>query len=243
MKNSTLKKPRRPLDEALRANRTEQILEAAARLFAKHGYADADTQLLADELGVGKGTLYRYFPSKMALFLAAADRVMRRLRAEIDCRIKDVVDPLDRIAVAIRTFLAFFAENPDFVELLMQERAQFKDRKEPTYFQHRKVNVERWKALYRELMAEGRIRAMPVERITDVLSDLVYGTMFSNYFTGNHKAFEAAGQGHSGHRLPRHPERPGTRLPKTGVKTWHDLGLAVLFLRNNNLRPWPLCRH
>ena len=32
---------------------------------------------------------------------------------------------------------------------------------------------------------------MPVERITDVLSDLVYGTMFTNYFTGNQKPFEA----------------------------------------------------
>ena len=54
----------RPTDGTLRANRTEQILDAAARLFAKHGFADADTQLLADELGVGKGTIYRYFPSK-----------------------------------------------------------------------------------------------------------------------------------------------------------------------------------
>src|SRR5580704_13150602 len=191
MKSTASKPSRRPTHDALRASRREEILEAAVKLFAKHGYADADTQLLADELGVGKGTLYRYFPSKMALFLAAADRVMRQLRAQIDSRIKDVADPLDRIAVAIRTFLAFFAENPDFVELLMQERAQFKDRKEPTYFQHRKVNVERWKDLYRDLMAKGRIRSMPVERITDVLSDLVYGTMFSNYFTSNQQSFEA----------------------------------------------------
>jgi AcrR family transcriptional regulator len=191
MTNATVKKSRRPVDETLRANRNEQILDAAARLFAQHGYADADTQLLADKLRVGKGTIYRYFPSKKALFLAAADRVMRQLREQIDARIKDVADPLDRIAVAIRTFLAFFADNPDFVELLMQERAQFKDRKEPTYFQHRKVNVERWKTLYRQLIADGRIRDMPVERITDVLSDLVYGTMFSNYFTGNQKSFEA----------------------------------------------------
>lgn len=191
MKNPVLKKPARPGNDALRANRTEQILDAAARLFAKHGYADADTQLLADEMGVGKGTIYRYFSSKKDLFLAAADRVMRQLRAQIDASITDVIDPLDRIAVAIRTFLEFFATNPDFVELLMQERAQFKDRKEPTYFQHRKVNVERWKTLYRELIAQGRIRQMPVERITDVLSDLVYGTMFTNYFTGNQKSFEA----------------------------------------------------
>ena len=30
-------------------------------------------------------------------------------------------------------------------------------------------------------------RQMPVERITDVISDLVYGTMFTNYFTGHRK--------------------------------------------------------
>src|SRR5438874_2266104 len=191
MKNQAVKKPRRPIDDALWANRTQQILDAAARLFAKHGYAAADTQLLADELGVGKGTIYRYFPSKEELFLAAADRVMRQLREQIDGHIKGVADPLDRIAVAIRTFLAFFAENPDFVELLMQERAQFKDRKEPTYFQHRAANVERWRDLYRRLIAAGRVREMAVERITDVLGALVYGTMFINYFVGHRKAVEA----------------------------------------------------
>src|SRR5437763_486528 len=140
MKNATIKRPRRPVDETLRASRTQQILDAAARLFAQHGYADADTQLLADELGVGKGTLYRYFPSKKALFLAAADRVMRQMRERIDASIQEVTDPLERIAVAVRTYLHFFAEHPDYVELLMQERAYFKDRKEPTYFVHRKAN-------------------------------------------------------------------------------------------------------
>lgn len=190
MKPATLKKPGRPIDEAHWANRQEQILDAAARLFAEHGYEGADTQLLADELGVGKGTLYRYFPSKKDLFLAAADRVMRQMRLQIDAAIEGVTDPLDRIRVAITTYLAFFAANPDFVELIMQERAHFKDRKEPTYFQHRKLNVERWKDLYRKLIGEGRVRNMPVERITDVMGDLCYGTMYTNYFTGRNKPFD-----------------------------------------------------
>src|SRR6266516_1193989 len=102
MKKSPPTKPRRPGPEDLRANRCTQILDAAVKLFAQHGYAEADTQLLADELGVGKGTLYRYFPSKKELFLAAADRVMVHLRERIDACIQDVADPLDRIAVAIR---------------------------------------------------------------------------------------------------------------------------------------------
>lgn len=187
MKNTGLKKPPPAAKDALGESRRAQILDAAVKLFARRGYADTDTQLLIERLGIGKGTLYRYFPSKRELFLAAVDRVMCRLREEIDTHANPVADPLERIAEAIRTYLAFFAEHPDYVELLIQERAQFKDRPTPTYFQHRAANVERWRDLYRGLIAEGRIRAMPVERITDVLSDLVYGTMFTNYFTGRHK--------------------------------------------------------
>jgi AcrR family transcriptional regulator len=186
---NAIKKRARPSVDDLGASRRAQILDAAVHLFARHGYADTDTQLLIERLGIGKGTLYRYFPSKRELFLAAVDRVMCQLREEIDARADPVPDPLERIAEAIRTYLAFFADHPDYVELLIQERAQFKDRPTPTYFQHRAANIERWRDLYRGLIGEGRIRPMPVERITDVLSDLVYGTMFTNYFSGQRKPF------------------------------------------------------
>jgi len=189
MSQAADRKPRRCADEALWASRCEQILDAAVTLFARHGYADTDTQLLAEKLNVGKGTLYRYFPSKQELFLATVDRAMHRLREAIDAAIAPVADPLEQMAVAIRTYLAFFAEHPDYVELLIQERALFKDRKQSTYFQHRECNIERWRALYRRLIAEGRIREMPVERISDVIGDLVYGTMFTNYFSGRHRPF------------------------------------------------------
>ena len=188
------KRPGRPCDETLTASRQEEILETAVKLFAKHGYANTDTQLLADEIGVGKGTLYRYFPSKERLFLAAADRVMRKLRQQIDARIAGIEDPLGRIATAVRTFLAFVADHPEFVELLIQERAHFKDRKKPTYFEHREANVERWRALYRSIIAQGRVRNMPVDRITYVMSDLLYGTMFTNYFAGRRKPSDVQAQ-------------------------------------------------
>jgi len=194
MDPSTLPQPTRSREDDRCARRQEEILDAAAKLFAEHGYSEADTQLLADKLGVGKGTLYRYFPSKRELFLAAADRAMRHLRQSVDASIAGIEEPLDRIRMAIRSFLAFVAEHPEFVELLMQERAQFKDRKKPTYFEHREANVQRWRALYRSLIAQGRVREMPVERITDVVSDLLYGTMFTNYFAGPRKPFEAQAQ-------------------------------------------------
>lgn len=177
----------RPSGEALWASRQEEILEVAVRLFAQNGYSDTDTQQLAEELGVGKGTIYRYFPSKRELFLAAVDRVMRKMLAAVLGEIDSIQDPLQRIYAAIHAFLRFFGKHPEFVELLIQERAQFKDRKKPTFQQYREVNVERWRDLYRGLIAEGRVRDMPVERITDVLSDLLYGTIFTNYFAGQQK--------------------------------------------------------
>jgi AcrR family transcriptional regulator len=186
----TLKKPGRPSDPEHCARRRDDILDAAVQLFAQRGYQQTDMQELADKVGVGKGTLYRYFTSKDSLFLAAADRVMVRMREAVDAEIEGIDDPIVRIRQAIRAFLRFFAERPERVELLFQERAHFKHRKKPTFLQHREVNVERWRELYRDLIVRGRVRQMPVDRISDVIGDLLYGTIFTNYFTGPRKPFD-----------------------------------------------------
>jgi AcrR family transcriptional regulator len=182
--STSTKKRGRPTSPELHERRTEEILSAAAKLFAERGYADADTQELADRLEVGKGTLYRYFSSKRELFLAAADLGMRRLSERLDAVLPLDGDPLESMSLGIQAYLEFFEEHPEFVELLILERAQFKDRKKPTYFEHRERNSCRWHEAFRHLMTAGRIREMPAERLLEVLGDLIYGTMFTNYFTG-----------------------------------------------------------
>jgi AcrR family transcriptional regulator len=181
------KKSKRCCDEEAMSARREEILDMATQLFADQGFSDAITQVLADRLQIGKGTLYRHFPSKRELFLAAADRVMVKLNERIESSIANIGDGLERVAKAISTYLAFFAENPCFVELIIQERAHFKDRKRPTYFEHRERTIQPWLQLYRTLIAEGRVREMPVEQIAEVISGAIYGTMFINYFTGQAK--------------------------------------------------------
>ncbi len=181
------KKTKRCCSDEEMSARCEEILATATALFAEHGFSDAMTQALADRLKVGKGTIYRHFKSKRELFLAAADRVMRKMQESILDNIAGVDDGLEQVARAIQAFLRFFAEHPEYVELLIQERAQFKDRKRPTYFEHREVNVVRWRVLYTQLIAEGRVREMPAEQITNVVGNLIYGTMFTNYFIGQAK--------------------------------------------------------
>jgi AcrR family transcriptional regulator len=186
MSDVVVKKSRRCSDEANLARR-EEILETATLLFAEHGFSDAVTQALADRLGVGKGTIYRHFCSKRELFLAAADRVMRKMQERIDANIAGIDDGLEKIARGIATFLEFFAEHPPYVELLIQERAHFKDRKRPTYFEHRERVIERWRQNYRNLIAAGRVRDIPVEQITTVVSNVLYGIMVTNFFNGQPK--------------------------------------------------------
>jgi AcrR family transcriptional regulator len=188
---ATARKPRgRPQDEALVAARRQQILDAAAPVFAQHGYGNTDVQFVADALQVGKGTVYRYFPSKEALFLAAVDRGMQRLTERFAADVYTIAEPLERMEQALRVYLDFFREHPEYVELLILERAEFRGRKKPTYAQHRDAHMPRWHELFRGLIAEGRMRDVPVERTAEVLNDLVYGTMFTNYFAARDESIE-----------------------------------------------------
>src|SRR5262245_12679444 len=98
----------RPKVNGLVERRCDEILSAATGVFAREGYDKADLQDVADNIGVGKGTLYRYFATKQALFQAAVDRVMSEMQATIDKDLVGVIDPLDRIATAVRAYLAFF---------------------------------------------------------------------------------------------------------------------------------------
>lgn len=56
------------------AKRREQLLDAAARLFAQLGYAGATTSQIAKAAGVTEPIIYRHFPSKRDMFVALIER-------------------------------------------------------------------------------------------------------------------------------------------------------------------------
>ncbi len=180
------RKPGRPRDPDLEARRKREILAAAAAVFARTGFADTDVQAIADAVGVGKGTVYRYFPTKTALFLAAVDQGLQELAERIDAVILDEArDPLDRFAGAVRAYLAFFADRPDMVELFVQERATFRDRHPPLYFARQSDGTcDRTDEFIVGLIRRGVLRPLQLEHVREVLSDLLYGTVMANAFSG-----------------------------------------------------------
>lgn len=191
------RKPGRPVDVLLQERRRGEILAAAARLFADKGYAKCDTQQLADGLGISKGTVFRYFPTKRALFVACIERALERLRAEVDGVAAQAADPLEKLSLAIVAYLRFFDRHPEVVELLILERAELKDRKSTYFDRHeRRAESERgWRRLVAGLVSSGRFRDLPPERILEFIGDLLYGTIFSNHMSGRRSSLASRGPG------------------------------------------------
>lgn len=67
-------RPRREATQARSQDTIDVILVATDRVLARVGFHEATTREIADVAGVSIGTLYRYFPSKDALFLAMLQR-------------------------------------------------------------------------------------------------------------------------------------------------------------------------
>ncbi|MFF3764518.1 TetR/AcrR family transcriptional regulator [Streptomyces sp. NPDC001922] len=60
--------------------RRESIVRAAMAEFARGGYHGTSTETIARRVGVSQPYLFRLFPNKQAIFLAAADRCVTETR-------------------------------------------------------------------------------------------------------------------------------------------------------------------
>lgn len=71
----------RTKDSNLSPNRKDQILDAAATLFATNGYYKTTTAMVAAEVGVTQPYVFHFFKTKEELFLAVLGRAVNRLVA------------------------------------------------------------------------------------------------------------------------------------------------------------------
>lgn len=96
----------------------DEILEAAATLFARHGFKETSVQRIADAVGYSKTGLLHRYPSKEALEQAVVERALREVRTVAEAvatrpagaeRDRAVLVALARVAV----------DNPGTIALLL----------------------------------------------------------------------------------------------------------------------------
>ena len=107
------------ISEERKSARREQILEGARRCFAENGYEGATVVKLEDEIGLSRGAIFNYFPSKEDLFIELAVRDNARMSEiwisqGVDAVVREVVE-LDPAWLSV--YLELFRRvrtDPDF---------------------------------------------------------------------------------------------------------------------------------
>ncbi len=107
--------------EVLLEFRTSEILAAARHVFARHGYAAATVDEIADGAGVAKGTVYLYFPSKRDLFLATLREGVEALHAEAHIEIEHAATAAGKIRAFIEVRLRYCDRNREFFRIYYTE--------------------------------------------------------------------------------------------------------------------------
>src|SRR5579863_10703356 len=72
------------LGSAAQRERRKRIIDATLALASKGGYDAVQMRAVAEKADVALGTLYRYFPSKIHLLVAALTEEFERMQEKLD---------------------------------------------------------------------------------------------------------------------------------------------------------------
>ncbi len=116
-------KPRKTPSQQRSVSMVDAIVEAAARILERDGFAGYSTNLIAEHAGVSVGSLYQYFPSKDAVTIALMQREAAVLAGEVLAALR-----IENPEVALRDMIAAAVRNqlrrPILARLLDFEEAR-----------------------------------------------------------------------------------------------------------------------
>jgi len=153
------------------------ILEQAIRTFAELGFRGTDVQVIADRAGVGKGTVYRYFRSKEDLFWATTYEVMLRLERRLFASMEGVEGACAKLRAAALAYAEFFQANPQYLEVFIQDRAEFRGTGPESHREHHEKMVRSMGEIVQQGIDAGELRPMDTRTTTIALGSLLYGTV------------------------------------------------------------------
>lgn len=171
--------PHRPATGAVADRSTRDlILDAAERLFAKHGLDGVAVRDLARETGLTPSSLYNHFPSKQALYDAVLERGLRPI-VEMTAEAWQA-GPLkpQSVRAQIDQMVTHLAEHPDLAPLLQRVMLEDAGRPEPRIGTWIRQLSDKGTKLIRDAAGAAGWRPEEVPHLAFALYGMVY-----SYFT------------------------------------------------------------
>jgi AcrR family transcriptional regulator len=110
-----------PLTEEDIDRRRHEIFHSCVALILKQGFAGSSMQEIADAAGVGKSTLYDYFPTKDYVLLFVFEEELDRFQALAEGIASQAIPLEDKLIKILEAHLYYLLNNKNFfVEISMQ---------------------------------------------------------------------------------------------------------------------------
>ncbi len=97
------------------------ILSGAAKVFSAKGYHHASMRDIARETGMSLAGMYHYFSGKEEILFSIQRFCFRQVLDNVETRLADVTDPLERLRAVIQGHLEFFTQNVTEMRVLSHE--------------------------------------------------------------------------------------------------------------------------
>src|SRR5262252_8827185 len=135
------------------AQRREQLIDVATKLFARSGYEATTTAAIAEAAGVTEPILYRHFKSKQELFVAIVREVSNRTLQEWQELIEDVSDPAEKLRVISASLPEHMKKLADYYHVLHGALATSRDKKVMAVMREHYQQIEDF---FAEIVADGQ---------------------------------------------------------------------------------------
>ncbi len=107
-----------------RALGTQDLIDAAARVFERRGYADATLDDIAAEAGISKPTVYQYVASKQRLLETIVEQAIYPLRDGIDQIVQSTASSSGKLEAYVRLHVNSAARYRAYYLVLMADQHQ-----------------------------------------------------------------------------------------------------------------------
>jgi|ERR1051325_4859489 len=174
--------------EVLSEFRSSEILEAARRVFARKGFDQATVEEIAEAAEVAKGTVYLYFDSKRAIYLAALRQGVEALYERTKEEIAKPTSARERLRVFIEVRLHYFDANRDFFKIYYSELANifsFPSQLDPSLqaFYNRQAKI--LETVLKDGVQRGEIRPVSAGPTAFAIYDLIRGVIARRLLDGS----------------------------------------------------------
>jgi AcrR family transcriptional regulator len=136
------------------ANKEEQILAEAVRIFRQKGYHATSMQNIADAVGLQKASLYHYLPSKQALLAKIFERSIGALTQQLETILASNDTPPNKLRRAVQAHVLALCEQLDTYTVYLSERRALSNR----YHARVRAEGEKHARLIERILEEGIAR-------------------------------------------------------------------------------------